>query len=504
MTQYNFVLEGAKFDCLVIPVFEDKKFENIVSELDELHNGIFSDVITSKDFEGKKMQMSLLYTQDKNVSRVLLVGLGKEKDLDVRGWKQVVGAATILLQKKKLQHIGVLPIDSIIKKFGARRLGKETVIAMEMANYSFDEHKDKESRAKPLKEVWISGIEDKKVQKQFEKGIKEGQSISDGINLTRYLGNTPPTVMTPSFLAREAENLAKGNEKVKVKVLSRPDMKKLGMGCLLGVSRGSVEEPKFVIVEYKGADAKKKPIVLVGKGITFDSGGLSIKPSSYMADMKFDMLGAATVLGTIKAVIDLGLKKNIVGLIPTCENMPGGDAYRPDDILTAMNGKSVLIKDTDAEGRLILADALSYAHKYKPKEVIDFATLTGACVVALGNERSGVFSEEDSMVEKLDLASKEVGEQLWRLPIGEEYREAMKSDVADIKNLGGVGHPRYGGASTAAAFLQFFTLDTKSSGPGYPWAHIDLSSCYFGPKGKPFIRGGANGFGVQTMVEYLS
>jgi leucyl aminopeptidase len=220
-----------------------------------------------------------------------------------------------------------------------------------------------------------------------------------------------------------------------------------------------------------------------------------------MRDMKFDMLGAATVLGVVKAAASLQLKKNIVGLLPACENMPGKEAYRPDDILTAMNGKTVLVENTDAEGRLILADALCYAARYNPKEVIDFATLTGACMVAIGTERSGLFSQNEKIVEKLQASSETVGEQLWRLPLGEEYSEAMKCEVADIKNIGG---SRYGGASTAAAFLEFFTHDAKSGKPNYPWAHIDLSSCYLGSKGKPFMRGGATGFGVETMVEYLS
>lgn len=214
-----------------------------------------------------------------------------------------------------------------------------------------------------------------------------------------------------------------------------------------------------------------------------------------MNDMKFDMLGAATVLGIIKAASGLNLSVNLVGLIPACENMPSGSSYRPDDILTAYNGKTVEIIHTDAEGRLILADALAFASKYKPKEVIDFATLTGACLVALGNERSGLFGNDEKIIAKLEQSAGAVGEQLWHLPLGEEYSEAMKSEVADIKNLGGAGGAGFGGASTAAAFLQFFT--------DYPWAHIDLSSSYYGGKGKSWIRGGANGFGVETIVEYL-
>lgn len=492
MIKYQFTTEKSKLDCLVIPLFEDKPFEKTVKQLDEIHLGLFSNAKKLKDFEGKKMQICLLYTSDKLVPRVLLLGLGKQKELNIMGWKQAIGLAVIALQKNKLQKLGFLIPEFVIKKFKAEKIGKETVVAIETANYSFDENKNKEEQIKPIKEVYFSSIEDKNKMKQFEKGIKTGDIIGQCVNYTRYLGNTPPTIMTPTFLAKEAEKLAKEYKQVKSKIINREEMKKLKMGCLLGVARGSREEPKFIIVEYRGSKSKQKPIVLVGKGITFDSGGLSIKTENYMVDMKFDMLGAGVVLGSIKAAAMLGIKKNIIGLIPACENMPGGEAYRPDDILMAMNGKSILVKNTDAEGRIILADALSYASKFKPSQVINFATLTGACMAALGTQRSGLFSEEDRIADKLLKCSVEVGEHLWRLPLGEEYTEEIKSEITDVKNT---SDNKYGGASTAAAFLQNFV--------DYPFAHIDLSSCYTPEKGKPYIRGGANGFGVQTMVEYL-
>lgn len=496
MIRFSIAEAGSSADMLIIPVFEDKSFDTITKELDELHGGAFSARMKLKDFEGKKKQTTLVYTEDADVPRILLIGLGKHKELTIRRWKQTVGAATKAAQGKKCETIGFLLPTTLLSLFDAKTLGKETVIAMETANYIYDEYKAKDGRTTRIETVWLTGLTEKKDIAQVKKGIDVGQTIADAVNFARRLGNTPPTIMTPSLIAKEAKKLASKENNLTVKVLSRPEMKTLGMGCLLGVSRGSEEEPKFVILEYGGGKAKDKPTVLVGKGITFDSGGLSLKPGQYMNDMKFDMLGAATVLGTIKAAAALGIKKNIVGLVPSCENMPSGTAYRPDDILVAMNGKSVLVKNTDAEGRLILADGLSYAAKYKPKEVIDFATLTGACMVALGNERSGLFSEENKIVEKLLGASDSVGEQLWRLPIGEEYREAMKCDIADIHNIGGVGNPRYGGASTAAAFLEFFT--------DYPWAHIDLSCSHYGDKGNAYLHGGANGFGVQTMVAYLS
>lgn len=505
MTNYALATEKSRFDCLIVPLFQEEALEKQVKALDAMYDGAVSRVIDLEDFEAKPMQSSLLYTGDKSTPRILLMGLGKKKSLTARSWKQAVGAAVIAAQGKKYTKLGLYVPAHVKKEFGTKSAGQSTVVAAERASYAFDNHKsDKDARIVPLKSVSFVGI-DGKEKRAWLSGADAGAKLAEAINTTRHLANTPPSTMTPAFLAKAAEQVGKQFSKVNVTVLGKAEAKKLGMGCFLGVSQGSELPPKFIIMEYWGAGkAKKNPTVLVGKGITFDSGGLSLKPSNYMSDMKFDMLGAATVLGTVHAAAALGLKKNIVGLMPACENMPSGTSYRPDDILINMEGKSVEIANTDAEGRLILSDALSYAKRYKPKEVIDFATLTGACMVALGNERSGLFSHEEKMVEKLTEASESVGQQLWRLPIGPEYSEAMKSEVADIVNLGQVGGRGYGGASTAAAFLEFFTKDFETGEPAYPWAHIDLSCSYYGGKGKSWIRGGANGFGIETMIEYLS
>ena len=498
MTNYTLSSERGKYDLLVIPVFSDSLVKQI-KEFDPALEAHFSKAM-QKDFEGKPRQSLLLYG-GMEYPRLLLLGMGKKKDFNIRVWKQIVGTGIMSAQGKKAGRVGLTVFASVVKKLGSRKTGETAVVAAEVAQYAFDDYKPKDEKVKEVKNIQfiadLSGAD----KRNFQKGMEDGQVIADGVNHVRHLGNTPPTIMTPSLLADEAVEMCKGNSKLKSKVLSRPEMKKLGMGCLLGVSSGSAKEPKFIVIEYKNAAKTQKPTVLVGKGITFDSGGLHIKPDAYMTEMKFDMLGAATVLGTIKAVAGLGLKKNIVGIVPTCENMPDGDSYRPDDILTAMNGRTVEIQNTDAEGRVILADGLSYTTmKYEPKEVIDFATLTGACMVAVGEERSGLFSPVDSLAKKLKKASETVGEQLWRLPLGEEFSESIKSVVADVKNIGST---RYGGASTAAAFLQFFTLDPKTGEEKYPWAHIDLSSAHVKGKGNAYIRGGANGFGVETMVEYL-
>ncbi|MFZ2190162.1 MAG: leucyl aminopeptidase [Candidatus Magasanikiibacteriota bacterium] len=505
MIKYSIQNEVPKSEVLILPVYNDKGLDSFAKNLDKKLGGIISKAIENKDFEGKSKQMLWLFANDKNIPRILLIGLGKEKELNVSNWKETVGSAIVAVQNKKLTKLS-MAVGLGMKKLGDKKASMEAVIATEVGSYSYDEHKtDEEAKTVALQSVVLVGDFDNKQKKNLESGIVDGQVIGGGINFARHLGNIPPTIMTPALLANEAVKLGKNNKKVKVKVLSREEMTKLGMGCLLAVARGSKLEPKFIIVEYTGADKKQKPSVLVGKGITYDSGGISLKPGDALMEMKYDMLGAATVLGAVKVLAELDVKKNVVVLVPAAENMPSGDAFRPDDILTAMNGKTVEILNTDAEGRLILADALCYAHKYEPKEVIDLATLTGACVAALGGERSGLFSPEDNLVEKLLKSSEAVGEKLWRLPLGEEYGEAMKSKVADIKNMGGVGGSRYGTASTAAAFLQFFTQEKKGDEMvSYPWAHIDLASALFSnSSGKSWLRHGANGFGVQTLVEYL-
>src|SRR3989338_408902 len=488
-------------DCVILPMFEEADLEPAVKSLDAEHNGIIQTAFETEDFSGKKMQISLLYTHNKQSPRLLLTGLGPKKELTVRRFKQVIGAAIIAAQSKKAQKISVLIPKEVITAFDPTRAISQATVAATVAAYSFDEYKQKDTRVSEVTSITFFGAFESDAKKILERAVAEGKIIGEAINYTRHLGNVPPTIMTPAYLAQSAIDLAQKHPNIKVKVLSRPEMKKLGMGCLLGVAQGSAKEPKFIILEYFGlpqADSKNnkktKPIVLAGKGITYDSGGLSIKPSNYMNDMKFDMLGAASVLGVILALAELKIKKNVVGLLPSCENMPDGDAYRPDDILVAMDGTSVHITNTDAEGRLILADALCYAAKYEPKEVIDLATLTGHCRVALVMDRSGLFTTEEKMAEKLLVASGEVGEQLWRLPLGEEFTEGNKSEVADIDNSG-VGDNRLAGASVAAAFLQYFVK--------YPWAHIDMSCCYYTPKGRPWIRAGANGFGVETLVEYI-
>lgn len=501
MTNYVVTNANNGSDVLVVPVFEDKQIK-LSSHFDIKLLDKLNALWKLEEKTGKKGEKVSSHIDGESIQRVRMFGLGNVKDLSIESLKKAIGAEFKSLQAEKKSSISLVVSPSLIKKFGDLELGRAIVLAVEQAQYAFDKFLGDDKKSKPFTDVQLVLDADKKVVDAFQNGVIEGKKISEGVLFTRELGNVPPSDMTPAVLAEEAKTL-ESIDNVKVTVWDRKKIESHKMGCFLGVAKGSEQDPRFVIVEYKGGKEESKPTVLVGKGITFDSGGLSLKPSDHMSDMKFDMLGAATVLGTLKAAALLGLKKNIIGIIPTCENMPSGSSYRPDDILTAMNGKTVLVENTDAEGRLILADALCYVQSLDPKEVIDFATLTGACCVALGNERSGLFSTDDKLAERMESASREAGERLWRLPVGEEFSEAMKCEVADIKNIGGVGSPRYGGASTAASFLEFFTRDAKTGEPAYNWAHVDLSSSYYGSKGMGHIHGGANGFGVQTMVEFL-
>ncbi|MCX5841060.1 MAG: leucyl aminopeptidase, partial [Deltaproteobacteria bacterium] len=308
----------------------------------------------------------------------------------------------------------------------------------------------------------------------------------------RDLVSTPSNEMTPSDLAREAETMAAARKKVHVRILDVQDMKKLGMNALLAVASGSCQPPKFIILEYRGGRKWQAPVALVGKGLTFDSGGISIKPSEKMDEMKSDMAGGAAVMGAIMAAAELKLPVNVVGLIPATENLPGGRAYKPGDILKSLSGQTIEVITTDAEGRLILADALTYASRYKPAAVIDLATLTGACIVALGDQVIGMLGTDDSLKDKIRKAADMTGERVWELPLWEDYHELIKSDVADFKNSAG----RAGGAITAAAFLSKFVGNV-------PWVHLDIAGPSWLTKDKPYIPKGASGVGVRLMVQVL-
>lgn len=347
------------------------------------------------------------------------------------------------------------------------------VLAVADATYIYTHTKPSAPKPGQLRKVTLACTQDEAAG--VKRGLTEGQAVAEGVTLARELGNRPGNHCTPAFLASEAKRLGREFKSLKVEVLDRPALEKLGMGSFLSVTNGSAQPPKFIILRYQGAAASQAPLVLVGKGITFDTGGISIKPSAGMDEMKFDMGGAASVLGTFRAVAELQPRINLIGLVPACENMPSGTATKPGDVVTSMSGQTIEVLNTDAEGRLILCDALTYAERLKPAAVIDIATLTGACVIALGNQHSGLFSADDELAQALLKAGQQAQDTAWRMPLDDEYAEGLKSNFADIANVGG----REGGAITAACFLAKFTK-------AYRWAHLDIA-------GSAWKSGGAKG-----------
>jgi leucyl aminopeptidase len=355
------------------------------------------------------------------------------------------------------------------------------------SEYSFDRLKsDKKAARKGLRKVAVNVARGDAARAR--KAIGEATAISAGMSLTRDLGNLPANICTPTYLAKQARELAKGDKRLRVKVLEEADMKRLKMGSLLSVSAGSRQAAKLIVLEYRGAAAAEQPVVLVGKGVTFDTGGISLKPGQAMDEMKFDMCGAASVFGTLKAVKQMQLPINVVGIIPATENMPDGIATKPGDIVTSMSGQTIEILNTDAEGRLILCDALTYAAKYKPRCVIDIATLTGACIVALGKVPSAVLGNNDALINGLLKSGQQIEDKVWELPLWDEYQDQLKSNFADMANIGG----RDAGTITAACFLSRFTRD-------YKWAHLDIA----GTAWKSGEDKGATGRPVPLLTQYI-
>jgi leucyl aminopeptidase len=386
-----------------------------------------------------------------------------------------------------VKAVGVKQLSVVLASGGAVDAAFAEAVAVTVADglYVYRHTKPSAAAASALQGVTL--LVDKGAVKAATAGLVRGSAIAAGMTFARECANRPANHCTPSHLASEAKRLAKAHG-FKVDVLERKDCEKLGMGSFLCVAQGSYEPLKFIVLRYEGAAKGSAPVVLVGKGITFDTGGISIKPSAEMDEMKFDMGGAASVLGTFRALGDLKPRLNVVGLIPTCENMPSGRSVKPGDVVTSMSGQTIEVLNTDAEGRLILCDALTYAERFKPSAVIDIATLTGACVIALGHHRSGLFSTDDALAEQLLSAATAALDPAWRLPLDDEYGEALKSNFADMGNVGG----RAGGAITAAMFLKKFTAK-------YPWAHLDIA----GTAWKSGAAKGATGRPVPLLTHYL-
>ena len=481
-------LASIKTGCLVVGINEAKTLSGPAAELDTACGGQLSAAIKRGDISGKSGQSLMLFALPGiTAERVLLVGTGKE-DLNDRSFRKLVTSVTGTLKNGGATDAVLTLADLPVK---GRDLYARTRLLVESVRdnlYQFDQFKSKKADKVRLKKcsLWSSDKNDATALKQ---AIAHGQAISDGAHLTRDLGNLPGNICTPTYLAKEAKALAKQFSGVEAEVLDEKDMKALGMGSLLSVSAGSAEPAKLIRLSYQGADAKTKPHVLVGKGITFDTGGISLKPGSGMDEMKYDMCGAATVLGVFKAVTSLQLPINLTIIIAAAENMPSSTATKPGDIVTSMSGQTIEILNTDAEGRLVLCDALTYAERFNPASVVDIATLTGACIVALGSHTTGVMGNNEELVEALLGAGKQADDRGWELPLFDEYQEQLDSPFADIANIGG---PK-AGTITAACFLSRFTK-------AYPWAHLDIAGTAWISGGK---EKGATGRPVPLLTQYL-
>jgi leucyl aminopeptidase len=477
--------EKLRTDCLVVGVFEGRKLSDSAKHIDELSEKAISHVLKSGDMEGK-LASTLVLQQIPNVAatRVLLVGLGKAAEFTERHLRQSV-RAVIKALPKGVQNVGFAITEVAIKKSDTQSKVAHLVEAIMDATYVVNAIKEKKPEDHPLAKVSIH-VERTDVA-DAELAIKSGLSIAKGVRLAKDLGNLPPNICTPTYLGEQAKKLAK-DYGFKVEVLDKAQIEKLGMGSFLGVAQGSLEPPKLIVLQHTKGKKNQKPVALVGKGITFDTGGISLKPGSDMDEMKYDMCGAASVLGTFKAIGELDLPFNVVGIIPTCDNMPSGNALKPGDVLTSMAGLTIEVLNTDAEGRLILCDALTYAERFEPSAVVDVATLTGACVIALGHHPSGLFSNSDNLAKELLEAGKKSHDRAWQMPLWEDYQSQLDSNFADMANIGG----RAGGSITAACFLSRFAKK-------YDWAHLDIA----GTAWKSGKEKGGTGRPVPLLTTFL-
>ena len=473
--------------CRVVGVFEPRKLSGAAAVIDRTAKGYLANVVRRGDMQGK-LGATLLLRNVPGIAaeRVLLVGLGSQAAFREKQYREAVAAAVRALNatgsEEATLHLTELAVD---RRDAAWNVAQAVTVARE-GGYRFTRMKSRSEAAEPALRRIVLSV-DRAAGKRAAAGLAQGLAVADGMKLAKDLGNLPPNVCTPTYLANQARELAK-RYRMKVTVLERADMERLGMHTLLSVAQGSAQPPKFITLEHRGGAKAKKPVVIVGKGITFDTGGISLKPAAEMDEMKFDMCGAASVLGTMKAVGEMKLPLNVVGVIPTTENMPGGRATRPGDIVKSLSGQTVEILNTDAEGRLILCDALTHVERFRPAAVIDIATLTGACVIALGHVASGLFANDDALAHEVAGAGETAYDRVWHMPLWDDYQEQLKSNFADFANIGG----RPAGAVTAACFLARFTRKFK-------WAHLDIA----GTAWKSGREKGATGRPVPLLTQFL-
>ncbi len=474
--------------CAIVGIHERSEMTVAARDLDRRLGGQIGRVLKRGDFGGKVGEvMPLSGTGRGPAERVLLVGLGPRKGWGRKPYRRALTAATQWLARSgAVNAVSWLARDPVpgLEPYYAARFAVEGV---ESALYRIPDLKSGRKPPKPRLRRFGVGVGGTELA-AARRGITDGGGIAAGMALSRDLANLPANVCTPAHLASVARRLAREHKSIRVKVLTEPQIRRLKMGSFLSVTRGSEEPPRLIVMEYRGAKASDAPVALVGKGITFDTGGISLKQPPGMDEMKFDMSGAASVFGALKAVATIGAPLNLVGIVPACENMPSGRATKPGDIVTAMSGKTIEVLNTDAEGRLILCDGITYARRHKPRAVVDIATLTGACVRARGAHCCGLFSPDDELAGALAAAGERSDDRAWRMPVAEEYAEQLKSNFADLANVGG----REAGAVTAACFLWKFT-------DGLRWAHLDIA-------GTAYLTGsqkGSTGRPVPLLVDWL-
>ncbi|WP_339079851.1 leucyl aminopeptidase [Pseudomonas sp. TMP9] len=480
--------ETLKTATLVIPVGEGGTLSEAATALDSASSGAISALLKRGDLAGKLGQTLLMHSlPNLKAERILLVGTGKDSELSDRQLRKVITSVYAAL-KNLGGSDAVLALDGLLVKnrdtYGKTRLMVESLAD---AGYCFDRFKSQKAEAGALKKLTL--LSDKAGLADTERASTHAQAIAVGMAFTKDLGNMPPNLCHPSYLAEEAKALGKAYKNLKVEIHDEKALKELGMGAFLAVAQGSDQPPRMIVLNYQGGKKSEKPYALVGKGITFDTGGISIKPASGMDEMKYDMCGAASVFGTLKAVLELQLPINLVCVLACAENMPSGGATRPGDIVTSMSGQTVEILNTDAEGRLVLCDALTYTERFKPQAVIDIATLTGACIVALGSNVSGLMGNNEALVQQILDAGLAADDRAWQLPLYDEYQEQLDSPFADIANIGG---PK-AGTITAGCFLSRFAKK-------YHWAHLDIAGTAWISGGKDK---GATGRPVPMLTQYL-
>ena len=477
--------EKQRSDCLVVGIFEGKKLSAPAKSLDDAASGAISAVLNTGDMEGKIGACLLMHhIAGVATTRVLLVGLGKQDELTEAQYRKAVRAA-IKAMPKGVESAGFYLPALVIEK--ATIHSKVAALAEVVMDATYQVNAIKLKKAELLTLTKVAVYVDESDVNEAEAGLKQGLAIAAGVALAKDLGNLPPNICTPTYLGEQAKALAQAYG-FKAEVLEEAEIRKLGMGSFLGVAQGSIEPPRLIVLQHNKGKKGQKPVVLVGKGITFDTGGISLKPGADMDEMKYDMCGAASVLGTFKAIGEMDLAINVVAVIPTCENMPSGNAIKPGDILTSMSGQTIEILNTDAEGRLILCDALTYAERFEPSAVVDIATLTGACVIALGHHPSAVFSNQDALAHELIAAGESAHDRAWHMPLWDEFQSQLDSNFADMANIGG----RAGGSITAACFLSRYAKK-------YDWAHLDIA----GTAWKSGKEKGGTGRPVPLLTTFL-